>query len=131
MGHDGLWNLIGTEAYPCLGRSPLSKKYQLGEMDRERLSLRPKQFYADNDNKWTTWQDFLLLLVITVFVATIWFRIEGTLNYKWRWERIPSQILCWNEDEGRWVANVLVQGYNMADMATVGSQSCKELLAGM
>ena len=43
-------------------------------------------------------------------VGIIWYRIEGTLNYQWRWHLIPNYILRFNEDEGRWVANLLLQG---------------------
>lgn len=64
-----------------------------------------------NTLKRLTWLDYLLLLVVAIFVATIWFRIDGSLNYKWRWDRIPSYILRWNEEENRWVANVLMQGF--------------------
>lgn len=41
--------LIGSE--PCLPyqRPPLSKKYLLGEMDFERLTFRPQDWYADNN----------------------------------------------------------------------------------
>ncbi len=56
------------------------------------------------------WVDVLILAVLAVFVAIIWFRIEGSLNYKWRWEIIPNYILRWNEEAQRWVPNVLLQG---------------------
>ncbi|MXU64892.1 NAD(P)/FAD-dependent oxidoreductase [Oceanomicrobium pacificus] len=39
--------LVGEEAAPPYQRPPLSKKYLLGEMARERLFLRPEQYYAD------------------------------------------------------------------------------------
>ncbi len=39
--------LIGDEALPPYQRPPLSKKYLLGELDRERLFIRPEQWYAD------------------------------------------------------------------------------------
>ena len=39
--------LIGGEPVPPYQRPPLSKKYMLGEMDAERLFLRPEAFYAD------------------------------------------------------------------------------------
>ena len=56
------------------------------------------------------WVDVLILVVLAVFVAIIWFRIEGALHYKWRWEIIPNYILRWNEEAQRWVPNVLLQG---------------------
>lgn len=56
------------------------------------------------------WLDGVILLVIAVFVGIVWYRIEGSLNYRWRWEIIPNYILRWDEESGRWVANVLLQG---------------------
>lgn len=56
------------------------------------------------------WFDIVLLILLTLVVGIIWYRIEGTLNYQWRWHLIPNYILRFNEDEGRWVANLLLQG---------------------
>jgi len=39
--------LIGDEPLPPYQRPPLSKKYLLGELARERLFIRPQQWYAD------------------------------------------------------------------------------------
>ena len=39
--------LIGEEPLPPYQRPPLSKKYLLGELDKERLFIRPEQWYAD------------------------------------------------------------------------------------
>lgn len=47
-GFDGAITLIGAEHAPPYQRPPLSKKYLLGDMDVERLFLRPASFYADN-----------------------------------------------------------------------------------
>ena len=44
---DGSITLIGNEPVPPYQRPPLSKKYLLGEMDVERLYLRPLSFYND------------------------------------------------------------------------------------
>ena len=56
------------------------------------------------------WLDGVIVLVIAVFAGIIWYRIEGSLNYRWRWEIIPNYILRWDAESGRWVANVLLQG---------------------
>jgi len=40
--------LIGEEGVPPYQRPPLSKKYLLGEMELERLYLRPESYYAEN-----------------------------------------------------------------------------------
>ena len=47
-GFDGEVTLIGEEPAPPYQRPPLSKKYLLGEMDLERLYLRPESFYSEN-----------------------------------------------------------------------------------
>ena len=49
LGFDGRVTLIGEEPVPPYQRPPLSKKYLLGEMDLERLYLRPESFYAEHD----------------------------------------------------------------------------------
>ena len=49
LGCAGDITLIGGEPVPPYQRPPLSKKYMLGEMDVERLFLRPESFYADQN----------------------------------------------------------------------------------
>jgi len=49
LGHSGPLTLIGGEEAPPYQRPPLSKAYLKGEMERERLFLRPLSFYADQD----------------------------------------------------------------------------------
>ena len=48
-GFDGQITLIGDEPNPPYQRPPLSKAYLLGNIDLERLYLRPAAFYAEND----------------------------------------------------------------------------------
>ncbi|MBV1863541.1 MAG: FAD-dependent oxidoreductase, partial [Rhodobacteraceae bacterium] len=48
-GFEGKITLIGAEATPPYQRPPLSKKYLLGEMELERLLLRPEAFYSENE----------------------------------------------------------------------------------
>ncbi len=47
-GFEGAITLIGEEPVPPYQRPPLSKKYLLGEIELERLFLRPESFYAEN-----------------------------------------------------------------------------------
>ena len=49
LGFEGDVTLIGAETAPPYQRPPLSKKYLLGEMELERLYLRPLAFYAENN----------------------------------------------------------------------------------
>ncbi|SFE32847.1 NAD(P)/FAD-dependent oxidoreductase [Roseivivax sediminis] len=48
-GYGGALTLIGEEPVPPYQRPPLSKAYLLGEMDLERLYLRPESFYDDKE----------------------------------------------------------------------------------
>ena len=48
-GFDGKITLIGDEPVPPYQRPPLSKAYLLGEMERERLYLRPENYYDDQN----------------------------------------------------------------------------------
>ncbi|OUU75703.1 MAG: hypothetical protein CBC29_01910 [Methylococcaceae bacterium TMED69] len=47
-GFKGKLVLIGEEPFPPYQRPPLSKNYLSGKLDRDRLFLRPKEYYADN-----------------------------------------------------------------------------------
>jgi 3-phenylpropionate/trans-cinnamate dioxygenase ferredoxin reductase component len=48
-GFAGRITLVGAEPVVPYQRPPLSKAYLLGELDQERLYLRPAAFYADHD----------------------------------------------------------------------------------
>ncbi|WP_439120028.1 NAD(P)/FAD-dependent oxidoreductase [Marivita sp.] len=48
-GFDGQITLIGEEPFPPYQRPPLSKAYLLGEMERDRMYLRPESFYVEQD----------------------------------------------------------------------------------
>lgn len=48
-GYGGSIVLVGDEPYWPYQRPPLSKKYLLGAMERDRLLIRPAQFYADRN----------------------------------------------------------------------------------
>ena len=47
LGYAGDLTLIGDEPVPPYQRPPLSKKYLMGEMDLERLFLRPRAWYDE------------------------------------------------------------------------------------
>lgn len=63
-----------------------------------------------NRRKTLHWLDYLILAMIAVLVFAIAYRISGVLNYKWQWGRIPNYVLRWDDESGRWVANILLQG---------------------
>ena len=47
--YEGSITLVGEEIYLPYQRPPLSKKYMAGELQRERLFLRPLKFYESNN----------------------------------------------------------------------------------
>ena len=49
-----------------------------------------------------------LLLVLAAFIV---YRLAVKLNYKWNWAMIPQYLWFFDEAEGRWKANVLIQGF--------------------
>ncbi|ATG48656.1 pyridine nucleotide-disulfide oxidoreductase [Celeribacter ethanolicus] len=49
QGFEGEIILIGEEPVPPYQRPPLSKAYLLGEMELDRLFLRPESYYADEN----------------------------------------------------------------------------------
>lgn len=56
------------------------------------------------------WPDYVIAAVLLAFFGYIWVSIEGTLNYKWRWEIIPSYIVGWHTGREEYFANLLLQG---------------------
>jgi polar amino acid transport system permease protein len=56
------------------------------------------------------WLDWLILVVLTGVVTYVGFRIEGALNYNWRWDLIPDYIVRYRADRNEWFANLLLQG---------------------
>ncbi len=46
-GYSGGITLVGDETFPPYQRPPLSKAYLLGKLERDRLFLKPDQFYKD------------------------------------------------------------------------------------
>ncbi|MEY8827856.1 amino acid ABC transporter permease [Sedimentitalea sp. XS_ASV28] len=56
------------------------------------------------------WPDYVIALVLFGFFAYVWLTIEGTLNYKWRWNLIPGYIVGWHSGREEYFANLLLQG---------------------
>lgn len=48
-GYDGKISLFAAESEPPYQRPPLSKAYLLGDMEKERLYLRPHDYYAEQN----------------------------------------------------------------------------------
>ncbi len=47
LGYDGALVMLGEEPVPPYQRPPLSKKYMSGELELERILIRPRSWYAE------------------------------------------------------------------------------------
>jgi polar amino acid transport system permease protein len=56
------------------------------------------------------WLDWLILAVLAGITTYVVLRMQGALNYEWRWELIPDYILRYRDDRQEWFANLLLQG---------------------
>jgi len=54
--------------------------------------------------------DIWILAFILLLGVFIVYRLTVALNYKWNWGIIPQYILRYDAEQGRWVANLLLQG---------------------
>lgn len=54
--------------------------------------------------------DVVITALILLLVAYIVYRLTVKLNYKWNWSIIPQYLYFFDEETGRWQANVLMQG---------------------
>jgi len=65
--------------------------------------------------------DVVVTALILLLAAYIAYRLTVKLNYKWNWSIIPQYLFFFDETEGRWKANVLVQGLLTTVRLTVWS----------
>ena len=54
--------------------------------------------------------DILIIALLAILTAYIVYRLTTKLNYKWNWGIIPQYLYFFDEEKGRWTANVLMQG---------------------
>ena len=65
--------------------------------------------------------DVVVTALIVLLAAYIAYRLTMKLNYKWNWSIIPQDLFFFDEVEGRWKANVLMQGLFTTIRLTVWS----------
>jgi len=58
-----------------------------------------------------SWLDLVFLIGIVSFFYYVSLQIETNLRYNWNWGMIPNYILRWDDETGRWVSNILLQGF--------------------
>ena len=54
--------------------------------------------------------DFAIFAILVAAVVYVWYRVDSVLEYRWDWTIIPHYLYRWDEEERRWVANLLMQG---------------------
>jgi len=54
--------------------------------------------------------DIVITTLLFILAAYIVYRLTTKLNYKWNWGIIPQYLYFFDEEKGRWTANVLMQG---------------------
>jgi polar amino acid transport system permease protein len=54
--------------------------------------------------------DTVVTAVLLCFLAYVTYRVSVGLNYHWDWGVIPNYLIRWDEEKGRWVSNILLQG---------------------
>jgi polar amino acid transport system permease protein len=57
------------------------------------------------------WIDAVVLGAVALSLVYIVYNVDSVLHYKWNWSSIPNFLFRWDDEEGRWVANLLVQGF--------------------
>jgi len=55
--------------------------------------------------------DGVVTAALLLFLAYVTYRLSVGLNYHWDWSVIPNYLLRWDEGEGRWVSNILLDGF--------------------
>ncbi len=59
------------------------------------------------------WLDLLIAAGMAAAAAYFFYRIRLGLNYQWEWGAIPQYLFRYDADAGRYVANVLMDGFAM------------------
>ena len=54
--------------------------------------------------------DVVVTALLLVLVGFIVYRLTIKLNYRWNWSIVPQYLFYFDAEEGRWKANVLIQG---------------------
>ena len=56
------------------------------------------------------WLNLLLIAILIGFFTFILYRLFFSLNYNWNWSVIPTYLMRYDEQSGRWLPNILLQG---------------------
>ena len=62
-------------------------------------------------NKKVTVLDGIILALILGFFCYVAYRLFYSLNYKWNWHIIPTYLVRYDSEAGRWTSNILLEGF--------------------
>ena len=54
--------------------------------------------------------DLVVTVLLLAAVVYLGYRIRVGLNYKWNWQAIPQYLYRYDQESGKWVANLIMQG---------------------
>ncbi len=63
-----------------------------------------------NRRRKITLLDVMVSLLLLALAAWVVYRLTMQLNYKWNWGILPQYFFYFDDETGRWVANILVKG---------------------
>ena len=55
--------------------------------------------------------DIVVTATFLLFFGYVIYRVSVDLNYRWDWGVIPNYLLRWDEEKGRFVSNILLDGF--------------------
>jgi polar amino acid transport system permease protein len=66
--------------------------------------------YRSHSPRKPTLLDLIILLILLGGAGWLYHQIRSNLDYNWEWSVIPQYLFRYDEEQKRWVANILVQG---------------------
>ncbi len=58
-----------------------------------------------------TWVDAVVFAAVAAALVFVALRVDSVLEYRWDWSAIPQYLVRFDPEEGRWVANLLLEGF--------------------
>jgi len=55
--------------------------------------------------------DIVIALALLAAAVLVFHRIQDGLNYRWEWSALPQYLFRYDTAHGRWMPNVLIQGF--------------------
>jgi polar amino acid transport system permease protein len=55
--------------------------------------------------------DAVLGFIILAVAVYVYYRIDQVVHYRWEWSAIPQYLFRYDAESGRWVTNLLMQGF--------------------